>query len=581
MDAAWSRGTLRARRLGLLPARGTVSLFELVLLLVCVGLVAVGLPQSLQDVMIQTFLWAGLALAWNVAGGYAGIILFGHAAFFGIGAYTSTILGAQYDLTPWIGMWLGAFIAAAFAAGLTLVCARLRGPFFILSTLAAAEVVRIGALNWAALTGGAEGLTILPTPSVANMVFTAKTTYAVLMLAYLIAVYAITKVLEGSRPGYYLFAVRDDEEAASAAGVNPLYCAYRRHGVERLPRPRSAARCSRNISCTSTRISRDLARAVVPIRAAAGAGRARHRDRSGARRLRHHPAVGALALLFRRLRRRPASGDLWRRPGRGDALFPGRPRRRALRAPRAPEARRDDAAQVRNLRRAFGALQAVAGVSFSVRAGELLGLIGPNGAGKSTLYNLIAGALAPTTGEIVFKGRPVAGWKPYEAARAGIARTFQIPKPYRHLSVIENVALSAMRHQRSVTAARRSAAVVLADVGLADYAEAPVGILTVGLLKRLEVARALALQPSLVLFDEIMAGLMLSEVRGMTDLVAALPARGITVIWVEHVLYAIMKTAPRIIVLNRGAVIADGPPAELARDPAVIKAYLGEEMSLA
>jgi branched-chain amino acid transport system permease protein len=206
-----------------MPARGTLSLFELVLLLACVALVAVGLPQSLQDVMIQAFLWAGVALAWNIAGGYAGLISFGHAAFFGIGAYTSTILGARYGLTPWIGLWVGAFIAAAFAAALTLVCARLRGPFFILSTLAAAEVVRIGALNWAALTGGAEGLTILPTPSAINMVFTAKTTYAVVMLAYLVVVYAITKVLEGSRGGYYLFAVRDDEEAASAAGVNPLH----------------------------------------------------------------------------------------------------------------------------------------------------------------------------------------------------------------------------------------------------------------------------------------------------------------------------------------------------------------------
>ena len=237
--------------------------------------------------------------------------------------------------------------------------------------------------------------------------------------------------------------------------------------------------------------------------------------------------------------------------------------------------------EVRELTRAFGALKAVAGVSFSIRAGELVGLIGPNGAGKSTLYNVIVGAIAPSSGQVVFKGRPVAGWKPYQAARAGVARTFQIPKPYRHLSVLENVALSALLHERTVAAARDSAGAVLAEVGLADYLDAPVGNLTVGLLKRLEVARAIALRPSLVLFDEIMAGLTPSEVKGMTSLVAALPARGITVIWVEHVLYAIMNTAPRIMVLHRGELIADGAPATLAKDPAVIKAYLGEETALA
>jgi branched-chain amino acid transport system ATP-binding protein len=237
--------------------------------------------------------------------------------------------------------------------------------------------------------------------------------------------------------------------------------------------------------------------------------------------------------------------------------------------------------EVRNLTRVFGALRAVDSVSFSVRPGELLGLIGPNGAGKSTLYNLIAGAIEPSSGEIEFKGRPVAGWKPYQAARVGVARTFQIPKPYRHLSVIENVVLNALLHDTTVSAARESARAVLADVGLADHAEASVGILTVGLLKRLEVARALALRPSLVLFDEIMAGLTPGEVREMTRLVASLSARGITVIWVEHVLYAIMKTAPRIMVLHRGELIADGTPERVTKDPAVIKAYLGEEMSLA
>jgi branched-chain amino acid transport system ATP-binding protein len=237
--------------------------------------------------------------------------------------------------------------------------------------------------------------------------------------------------------------------------------------------------------------------------------------------------------------------------------------------------------ELRKLSRAFGPLWAVRDVSFAVQPGELVGLIGPNGAGKSTLYNVIAGVLPPTTGEAVFEGRTISRWRPYHVARAGIARTFQIPKPYRHLTVIENVALSAMLHDRSVAAARKTAEAVLADVGLADYAAAQVSILTAGLLKRLEVARALALKPRLVLFDEIMAGLTPAEVKVMTDMVAGLPGRGITVIWVEHVLYAIMKTAQRILVLHRGGLIADGAPEKIAKDPAVIKAYLGEEMSLA
>jgi branched-chain amino acid transport system ATP-binding protein len=237
--------------------------------------------------------------------------------------------------------------------------------------------------------------------------------------------------------------------------------------------------------------------------------------------------------------------------------------------------------EVRNASRKFGALMAVNNVSFSVGQGELLGLIGPNGAGKSTLYNLIAGVLPPTTGEIVFDGKTVTGWKPYEVARVGIGRTFQIPKPYRQLSVVENVMLTAFLREKSIAGARRLAEITLADVGLADYFGTPVSALTVGLLKRLEVARALAMQPKLVLFDEIMAGLTPTEVGVMTKFVAGLPARGITVIWVEHVLYAIMKTASRIIVLNRGELIAEGPPAAMARDPAVVKAYLGEEMDLA
>ena len=237
--------------------------------------------------------------------------------------------------------------------------------------------------------------------------------------------------------------------------------------------------------------------------------------------------------------------------------------------------------EIRNLEHRFGALRAVHDVSMTVKQGELLGLIGPNGAGKSTLYNLIAGALKPMRGEIIFAGRNVTGWPAYRIARVGIARTFQIPKPYRQLSVIENVMVAALQREHSVARARTLAEATLADVGLGDHAGAPVGTLTVGLLKRLEVARALAMRPELLLFDEIMAGLTPTEVAVMTAFVAGLPARGMTVIWVEHVLYAIMKTASRIMVLDRGELIADGPPSAVARDPAVVKAYLGEELSLA
>ena len=237
--------------------------------------------------------------------------------------------------------------------------------------------------------------------------------------------------------------------------------------------------------------------------------------------------------------------------------------------------------RVDNLSRRFGSLWALNDVSFSVERGELLGLIGPNGAGKSTLYNLIAGALSPTGGEIVFDGRPVTHMKSYQIARVGIARTFQIPKPYKQLSVVENVMLTAFQHEKSVRRARALAAETLSDVGLSNYIDVPVATLTVGLLKRLEVARALAMRPKLVLFDEIMAGLTPAEVGTMTGFVSSLPARGITVIWVEHVLYAIMKSASRIMVLNRGELIASGAPAAVVRNPAVVKAYLGEEMSLA
>src|SRR3569832_931723 len=221
MTAASAKSGLFQQISGL-PQRGRVSWFEIILLAICGVWVAFGIAPTLQGVVVLSFLFAGLALAWNIAGGCAGLISFGHAAFFGIGAYTSTILLLNYGVTPWLGIFAGAIAAAIAGAVLSLICARLKGPFFILSSLAFAEVVRIVALNWSSVTGGAEGLSIPPMPDLANMVLGSKTAYASLMLVYLLAAYAMTRRLEASRFGFYLFAIRDNDDAAAAAGINPL-----------------------------------------------------------------------------------------------------------------------------------------------------------------------------------------------------------------------------------------------------------------------------------------------------------------------------------------------------------------------
>jgi branched-chain amino acid transport system permease protein len=203
------------------PRRGALSAVEIAVLTACLIATLAIANRHAVDIMIRTFLWAGLALAWNIAGGYAGLISFGHAAFFGIGAYTSTILLLSYGVPPWIGLLAGAVLAACAGALLTAVCARLRGPFFILSTLAAGEVTRIAALNWRSLTGGSEGLEIPPIANAADMVFKGQWPYLALVLAYMLILFAVSATIERSRYGYYLFATRDDEDGAAAIGINP------------------------------------------------------------------------------------------------------------------------------------------------------------------------------------------------------------------------------------------------------------------------------------------------------------------------------------------------------------------------
>jgi branched-chain amino acid transport system permease protein len=555
------------------------------------------------NIIINLFYFATLSLAWNILGGYSGQFSLGHAAFMGLGAYTSTLLFLHFNLTPWLGMFIGATFTSVIGALVFWPCFRLKGFYFCLATIAFAEVLRILATHWRSLTKGGVGLLLPVKPSLYNMLFTSKYPYLFISLFLLLLAIAITHLIEKSRLGYSLKALRNDEDGAEAAGVNvfqsklvaavisafltalggTFYVQYMLY-IE----PEIVFSIHQSLQISLFAIIGGIGTIAGPI---VGTFLLVPLDIALKGWLGSlYAGLGFIvygALLIAVVMLIPEGIIKWLGP-KLNHLYQKFPKFEIFRRKKEVISSKIEdkprkvkgeklLLELKNVHKSFKGLIVLNDISFKIFQGELVGLIGPNGAGKTTLFNVVTKFLPVDSGEIFFNGINIShGKKTHEICSLGISRTFQIVKPFSSLSVIENIQVGALTRIPKPKEAEELAREIVSLCGLEKYSDYAVGNLTLAFRKRLELARALATQPNLLLLDEVMAGLNPREVEDMIHLVETISKRGTTFLIVEHVMQVIMGLCQRVIVLNYGNLIASGTPEEIYHNPEVIEAYLGE-----